>query len=297
MESSVNIASQLGYLRIPPGCAVSDEDIEDLPPQSVTVLTTGAQGEPLSALARMATRGYKQLSVREGDLVIISATPIPGNDDLVYRTVNHLFRRGARVIYEPESGVHVSGHGSQEDLKLMLRLVRPRFVVPMHGEYRHLVRYADLAESVGMKRENVFLLEAGQVLEVTRAGASVIGAVAAGSVLIDGLGVGDVGSVVLRDRRHMAEDGVLIVTLTIDQKTGDLLAGPDIVSRGFTYGPEGEQLLEEARDQVREAVLSLDPEDAAEWATVKSQVRSTVSAFVYERLRRRPLVLPVIMEV
>lgn len=298
MVSNVAIAAQLGYLQVPPGALVKLEELDQLPPEQVTLLTTGSQGEPLSALSRMAVAGHKQVAVEPGDLVIISATAIPGNEDLVFRTVNHLFRRGADVIYEQADQVHVSGHGNQEDLKLMLSLVRPRYVIPIHGEYRHLVRYRKLAvEQMGYAPERVFVLELGQVLELGKRSGRVTGTVAAGAVMIDGLGVGDVGDVVLRDRKHLSEDGILIVVVTIDRQLGTVLAGPDVVSRGFVYAPEAEELLEQARELVRSTIEAMDPEDATEWTAVKSQVRSALNKFIYERMKRRPVVLPIIMEV
>lgn len=298
MVSNVAIASAMGYLRVPEGALIGLEEVDSLPPEQVTLLTTGSQGEPLSALARMAVAEHKQVAIEPGDLVIISATPIPGNEDLVFRTVNHLFRRGAEVIYEPSAQAHVSGHGNQEDLKLMLSLVQPRFVIPVHGEYRHLVRYRKLAvEEAGYRPEQVFVLNPGEVLELGVRSARVAGEVSTGSVMIDGLGVGDVGDVVLRDRKHLSEDGILIAVISIDHQAGTVLAGPDLVSRGLVYGPEADELMAEAREVVWSTLARMDIEEATEWSTVKAQVRSALKKLIFERIKRRPMILPIIMEV
>lgn len=298
MVSNIAIARDLGYLDIPEGALVEASKIDGLYPEEVTLLTTGSQGEPLSALSRMATDEHKHVSIEPGDLVIISATAIPGNEDLVFRTVNHLFRRGADVIYEQANEAHVSGHANQEELKLLLSLVQPRYAIPIHGEYRHLVRYRKLAvEQMGMAPENVLVLDPGQVLELGPRSAKITGSVPAGAVMIDGLGVGDVGDVVLRDRKHLSEDGILMVVVTIDHQLGDVLAGPEVLSRGFVYGPESEELLEEARQKVVETLQGMAPDAATEWTAVKAQVRTALNKFVYQRTKRRPIVLPVIMEV
>jgi len=294
LEGTSAVASRLGYLKVPDDTWVSPAELEALPRSQATVVTTGSQGEPLSALTRMAMGEHKQVRIEPGDTVVISARPIPGNEDLVFRVVNHLFRRGAKVIYEESAGVHVSGHGRQEELKLLLNLLRPRYVVPVHGEYRHQVRYVELAASVGLPPERVFLLDIGEVLEIGPEGAAIDGRVNAGSVMIDGLGVGDIGSVVLRDRKHLAEDGIIIVVLTIDGRQGEILAGPDILTRGFSYGRYSEALIEEAKQVVRETMQGLDREEATEWTTVKAQVRRELNQFIYERVRRRPVVLPVV---
>jgi len=298
MVSNANAAAELGYLRIPEGTLVRLDEVDRLRPEEVTLLTTGSQGEPLSALSRMATAEHKQVNVEPGDLVVISATPIPGNEDLVFRTINHLYRRGAEVVYEPFDRAHVSGHANQEELRLLLGLVKPRYVVPVHGEYRHLVRYRKLAvEQMAYPPERVFVLDLGDVLELTPRTARIAGQVPAGGVMIDGLGVGDVGDVVLRDRKHLSEDGILIVTVTIDRQLGTVLAGPDIISRGFVYEAESEELLQEARGVVAQTIAEMDLEEATEWTTVKSRVRAAVSKFIRERIQRRPMVLPIIMEV
>jgi len=297
MVNVVNIACQLGYLNIPPGVMVDIDEANRLPRNQVVLLTTGSQGEPMSALTKMALTEHKQVEIVPGDIIIISASPIPGNEKLVARIIDHLFKRGANVIYDPVSGIHVSGHSSQEELKLMLNLVRPRFFVPIHGEYRMLIKHAALAKELGIPPANVFVAENGQILEVTRNAARFTGRVTAGRVLVDGLGVGDVGNIVLRDRKQLAQDGILIAVIAIHQESGQVVAGPDIVSRGFVYVREAEELMEEARARVREALDFCAERGISEWASIKAQVRDTLGKFLYERTRRRPMILPIIMEV
>ncbi|MBC7347863.1 MAG: ribonuclease J, partial [Clostridia bacterium] len=297
MVNVVTIASELGYLKIPPGTLVDLDEVNRLPHREVVILTTGSQGEPMSALSRMAAADHKQVEIVPGDTVIISANPVPGNEKMVGRIVDQLFRQGADVIHEALSGIHVSGHASQEELKLMLNLVRPRFFVPVHGEYRMLVKHARLAAQVGVPGSNIFVAENGQVLEFTKERGSLAGTVPAGRVLVDGLGVGDVGNIVLRDRKQLAQDGILIVVLTLDREAGNIVAGPDIVSRGFVYVREAEALLEEAKEKVGAIISDCLARQASDWATIKASVRECLGRFLYEKTRRRPMILPIIMEV
>ncbi|HAA90303.1 MAG: Ribonuclease J 1 [Thermoanaerobacterales bacterium 50_218] len=297
MVNVVAIAKELGYLRVPPGTMIDLDEVHNFPEDKIVLLTTGSQGEPMSALTRMAMCDHRRIEILPGDLVIISATPIPGNEKLVHRTIDHLFRQGAEVVYEPFSGVHVSGHASQEELKLMLNLVRPRFFIPVHGEYRHLIKHAQLAHEVGIPAENIFVAENGQVLEFSRERGAVTGRVTAGRVLVDGLGVGDVGNIVLRDRRQLSQDGIFIVVVTIDKDTGAVVAGPDVVSRGFVYVRESEELLEEAKEKVRQVLRECEERQTTEWGAIKSYVRESLGKFLFERTRRRPMILPIIMEV
>ncbi|MDI3279888.1 MAG: ribonuclease J [Bacillota bacterium] len=297
MVNMATIARELGYLHIPDGVLIDLEEVDRYPLEKVVIITTGSQGEPMSALTRMAASEHGKLSIIPGDTVVISASPIPGNERLVGRVINSLFKQGAQVIYEAFSGVHVSGHASQEELKLMLNLTRPRYFIPVHGEYRHLVKHSQLAKAVGIPEENIFLLENGDVVEITAGGARVAGKVTAGQVLVDGLGVGDVGNIVLRDRRLLSQDGILIVVMTINKQTGEAVAGPDIISRGFVYVREAEGLMEEARSRVKEALARAQEERATEWATIKANVRESLSQFLYEKTKRRPMILPIIMEV
>jgi len=251
----------------------------------------------MSALARMSTADHKKIDIMAGDVVIIAASPVPGNETTVMRTIDNLFRRGARVIYESSAGVHASGHASQEELKLMLNLVRPKYFVPIHGEYRHLVHHSELAEHVGIPKENILVGENGSVFEFSRDKARLGDKVSSGNIMVDGLSVGDVGSVVLRDRKQLAEDGILVVVVAVDKETWEVLSGPDIVSRGFVYVRESEELMEDARRSVRTTVDACITAGTRDWTTVKSSIKGALSTFFHERVGRRPVILPVIMEV
>lgn len=297
MVNVVAIASELGYLDIPEGTLIDVDEIVNLPGNQACILTTGSQGEPMAALSRMAMNDHRSVSIQPGDTVIISASPIPGNEKSVARTIDRLYKLGANVIYGSAQGVHVSGHASQEDLKLMLNMVRPQYFIPVHGEYRMLVQHMQLAEQLGMARDNIFLAENGSVIEFTRHGASMTGKVTAGKVLIDGLGVGDVGNIVLRDRKQLSQDGILIVVMTISRSSRAIVAGPDIVTRGFVYVRESETMLDEAKEKVRQTMARLKDNHVTEWAVLKGQVRDTLSKHFYEKTRRRPMILPIIQEV
>ncbi|MGQ9523431.1 MAG: ribonuclease J [Armatimonadota bacterium] len=297
MASTVRVAAELGYLRNTADTLVPIDELDRLPPNEITVLTTGSQGEPLSALSRIAEDEHKKIRLEPGDTVIISAHPIPGNEDLVLRTINNLFRRGATVFYDTIAPVHVSGHGNAEELRLMLNIARPVYLVPVHGETRHMVHYRNMAiREMGYPEHSVFLLEMGDCLRFTAEGAEVVGRVPAGMVLVDGIGLGDVGDVVLRDRRHLSQDGVVIITAAVDMQTGEVLAGPDIISRGFVYERESEELLEEARQRVIQG-LSEAVSQTTEMSTLKGAVKKSASKLLYERTGRRPVVLPIILEV
>lgn len=297
MVNIVTIAIELGHLHIPDGVLIDIDEINNYPSSGIVIITTGSQGEPMSALTRMAMSDHKKVDIAPGDTIIISATPIPGNEKLVYRNVDHLLRQGAEVVYESQAGIHVSGHASQEELKLMHNLVRPKFFIPVHGEYRHLIKHAKLAQDLGMARENIFLADNGSVLEFTREKGQLSGKVTAGSVLVDGLGVGDVGNIVLRDRRQLSQDGILIMVVTMDKESGSILVGPDIVSRGFVYVRESEQLMEEAKERVKQALEKCEVNGITEWASIKTSVREVLGKYLYEKTRRRPMILPIIMEV
>ncbi|MDU2066150.1 MAG: ribonuclease J [Sporomusaceae bacterium] len=297
MVNVVNIAMELGYMNIPEGILIDIDEINNYPASGVVILTTGSQGEPMSALTRMAMSDHKKVDIVPGDTVIISATPIPGNEKSVARTIDFLFKQGAEVIYDKNSGIHVSGHASQEELKMIHNLIRPKFFIPVHGEYRHLIKHAKLAQELGMEKQNILVGENGQVLEISQDKAQINGKVTAGKVLVDGLGVGDVGNIVLRDRRQLSQDGILIVVVTMDKQKGCVVAGPDIVSRGFVYVRESEQLMDEARTRVEQALEKCSGNGVTEWAAIKSTVRDTLGKYLYERTRRRPMILPIIMEV
>ncbi|MDD3267755.1 MAG: ribonuclease J [Syntrophomonadaceae bacterium] len=297
MVNNVRISNQLGYMNVPEGILIEMADIGKYSANQVVIATTGSQGEPMSALTRIATSDHRWVSIEPGDTVIISASPIPGNEKLVAKTVDLLFRQGAEVIYEKSVGVHVSGHASQEELKILLNLIRPKYFIPVHGEYRHLMKHAKLAESLGIPRSRIFVAENGQVIEVGRKKAIIAGKVAAGKVLVDGLGVGDVGNIVLRDRKQLSQDGIMIVVVTINKESGEVVAGPDIVSRGFVYVRESEELMEKAREKVNEALQICSKKNVSEWAVIKSQVREKLGKHLYEKTGRRPMILPIIVEV
>ncbi len=294
MVNNIATATRLGYLNIPDNLLIDLADLDDYAPDRLVIISTGSQGEPMAALTRMAMSEHRRMEILPGDTVIISASPIPGNERPIGRTINQLFRQGADVIYHAFSGVHVSGHASQEELKLMLNLVRPRFFVPVHGEYRMLVHHARLAESVGIPSERTFLLELGDVLEMDQDSCRRAGKVEAGAVMVDGLGVGDVGAVVLRDRQQLSQDGIMVVVVGLDKKTGLAQVPPEIVSRGFVYMRESEALIEEARELV---TTTLSAEDRwHDGVEIKNLVKEVLSGFLWDRTRRRPVILVVVLE-
>jgi len=297
MENTVKIALELGYLHVPDGTILPVEELRRLPLQSQVILTTGSQGEPMSALSRMSVNDHKAVEIIPGDTVLFAATAIPGNEKSVARTVNNLYRRGAEVIYDRSAGVHVSGHASQEEQKLMINLTRPKFFVPIHGEYRMLLKHKQTAEACGVPPENILIGENGTIFEFTRNSAQIVGKVTSGQVLVDGLGVGDVGNIVLRDRRQLAQEGILVVVVAVDRETGIIVGGPDMVSRGFVYVRESEGLLEEAKERVRRTLAEQMDRNVPEWAVLKSSIRDVLSRYLYERTHRRPMILPIIVEV
>ena len=297
MINNVRISSELGYLQFPEDIYVEPEDICKLPAHKILVLSTGSQGEPLSGLTRMARQSHNFINIVPGDTVILSSTPVPGNEKLVNRVIDGLARAGAHVIAQGTADVHVSGHASQEELKLLMNLVRPRYVVPFHGEYRHLTACTHLAEEVGVPQENVFTLTNGEILEFDANGARIAGRVQAGVVLVDGLGIGDVGNVVLRDRQQLSLDGVLVVVVTIDKTSRTIKAGPDIITRGFVYVREAEDLIAQAEEQVRTSLENCLRGEITEWSALKSAARDVLGSFLYERTKRRPMILPIIMEI
>jgi len=297
MVANTRIASELGYLHIPDGTLVGLEEIKHLPPEKLLILTTGSQGEPLSALSRMAIGEHKQIHVQEGDTVIISAKVIPGNEKSIARTINHLFKRGAEVIYDEVSPIHVSGHPARDELKLILNLVHPRFFVPIHGEYRHLHFHAKLAEEMGIPRPHIFLPENGDVIELGPDFGRFAGKVTAGRVLVDGKGIGDVGDTVLRDRQHLSQDGMLVVVIGFDKQTGAVVSGPEIVSRGFVYQKESDELFEAAKQLVLTVLEGCSKEEKSEMGFIKPRIRNVLRKFLYREIKRRPMILPVIVEV
>jgi ribonuclease J len=296
MVNNVQMALELGYLQMPAGMQIRAEDIKQFDPEQVVIICTGSQGEPTSALTRIANQGHRLIRIQQGDTVILSATPVPGNERMVNRTINNLFRQGAEVFYQAIANVHVSGHAAQEEQKLMLSLLRPKFFLPIHGEYRQLVLHAKLAYSLGMPEEHILVAEDGDIVEVGENEFSMVGHITCGNVFVDGLGVGDIGQIVLRDRQVLAQDGILMVVLTVDKETGQPLAGPDIVSRGFVYMRDAEELLASARERVLDSFIGLDGH-ASDWSFVKDKIRHTLSEFLFEQTHRRPMILPVVMEV
>ncbi|MEW9667694.1 ribonuclease J [Ammoniphilus sp. 3BR4] len=294
MQNVMKIALELGYLHVPEGMLIDIDDIDRYSGNEITILSTGSQGEPMSALTRMARSSHRKVDILPGDTVIIAATPIPGNERHVGRIVDQLYRIGADVYYG--SDVHVSGHGSQEELKLMLNLFKPKYFIPIHGEFRMMRAHAKLAQQVGIPAENIFLLDNGDTVELSEGVARLGGKVHAGQVLIDGLGVGDVGNIVLRDRKLLSQDGILVVVVTLCKQTGAILSGPDIISRGFVYVRESEELLDQANQLVNQILTRCMEEKVNEWSSLKNSVRDGLGRFLYEKTKRRPMILPIIME-
>ena len=296
MSENIRIATELGYLKSPDGVLSRFDELHGLPPNKIVFITTGSQGEPTSALVRMASSDYRQLHIQRGDTVVLSATPIPGNEAVVNRTLDNIFRRGAEVLYDKVAQVHVHGHASQEELKLLMNLVKPKYFVPIHGQYRHLSFHAKLAESVGIPRDNIFILEDGEILEVNPSVCKVTGKANLSNVYVDGLSVGDIGSVVLRDRWMLSRDGIVMVIVAINRQTGKLIGRPDIVSRGFVDMKESKELIESSRDLL---VQTLDRrgEHPADWSFVNAKVRDVLNKFFYEQTKRHPMILPVMVEV
>jgi ribonuclease J len=297
MVNVLGVATELGYMEIPDGVIIDVDNIDKYPPDKVTIITTGSQGEAMAALSRMASSDHRKIDIMPNDRVIISAAPIPGNEKLVTRVINQLFKKGADVIYESLADIHVSGHACQEELKLMQALVKPKFFIPVHGEYKHLKQHAKLAENMGLMKENIFILDNGSVLELTKDSAKTNGTVTAGKVLVDGLGVGDVGNIVLRDRKHLSQDGLIVVVVTISKESGQVIVGPDIISRGFVYVRESEDLMEDAKSIIKEALAKCEEKQITEWSAIKSQVKDSLREFIYSKTKRNPMILPIIMEI
>jgi ribonuclease J len=296
MTDTVHIALELGYIKAPEGILGRIDEIKGLPPEKIVLVTTGSQGEPTSALVRMANRDHRHVNIQRGDTIVLSATPVPGNESLVNRTVDNIFKLGARVIYDKLGQVHVHGHGSQEELKLILSLVKPKFFVPVHGEYRHLSLHARLAESVGIPEDNIFVLEDGDVLELNANSARRNGKVGSGNVYVDGLSVGDIGGVVLRTRRMLSRDGIVVVIIAVNRQTGKLVGRPDIVTRGFIDTREFKDMMDESRELLAKT-LDHGGGRIAEWSFINNKVRDTLEKFYYDRTKRRPMILPFMVKV
>jgi ribonuclease J len=296
MIANVRIARELGYLSFPDDILIDLKDLPRLAKEEVCMITTGSQGEPMSALTRIAMDDHKQISLERGDTVILSSRFIPGNEKTISDLINHLYRRGAEVYHEKVSEVHVSGHASQEELKLMLNLVRPRYFIPVHGEYRHLVKHCQLAQKVGIEPERCVLAVNGDIIELSGDGCGIAGNVEAGRVFVDGKGIGDVGDVVLKDRRHLSEDGMVVVIIAINQASGEIIYGPDIVSRGFVFEDESQEYLDEAKKVVLDTLANVNEEVRGDWGEVKQEVRRILRRFFNKTIERRPVILPLILE-
>ena len=294
MVNVISTAAELGYLNIPENTLIDLEQMKNYPDEKMVLITTGSQGESMAALSRMAANMHKKVMIKPGDTVIFSSHPIPGNEKAVSNVINELSMKGANVIFQD---VHVSGHACQEEIKLIYTLVRPKYAIPVHGEYRHLKAQAQVAQELGIDKENIFILKSGDVLELSEEKANIAGHVQTGAILVDGLGVGDVGNIVLRDRQHLAEDGILIVVLTLGKYTNQVLAGPDIVSRGFVYVRESEDLMDEARMVVQNALDNCMDRKVPDWGKIKNAVRDSLSEFLWKRTKRSPMIRPIIMEV
>ena len=297
MVNVSRVAMQIGELHVPEECIVDVDNIDQYPDNEILVMTTGSQGEPMAGLTRMAYSEHRKLQIRQSDMVIISATPIPGNEKFISRVINQLYRCGATVVYEAMAEVHTSGHARQEELKLMHALVKPQYFIPVHGEYRMLWQHAELAESMGMSRKNIVIPEMGQVIEMNDTSLSLGEQIPTGGVLVDGLGIGDVGNVVLRDRKHLSQDGLIIVVMAIDRDQGVLVSGPDIISRGFIYVRENEDIIESTREVVRSILLSAGKLDGDEWPALKNRIKDELHRFIYEKIKRNPMILPIIVEI
>ena len=296
MERNMEMAQQMGYLKIPEGTRIRADEIEEYFPQQVTVITTGSQGEPMAALSRIAVDDHRKIKIVPGDTVILSASAIPGNESAVYRTINHLYRRGANVLYDTVAPVHVSGHGYSEELKLMMNLVEPQYVMPVHGEYRMLTLYSRIAEDMGWAQEDIIRAEIGDIVEVSEDNAGIVGKVdKSGAVLIDGTGIGDVSDIVLRDRQHIGQDGFLVLVVGLSTETGEILTGPEVISRGFVYMDQNVELVDQIKQLVTDKINNL-PEHDNDFSVVQQDLRDAVGKFLYKKTQRRPMILPILLD-
>lgn len=297
MLNVMETAQRLGYLRVKKGTLIDIKEMHKYNDNELVLITTGSQGEPMSALTRIAFGEHRKIKLTPNDVVILSATPIPGNENDVSKVINKLLESGAKVIYETLSEIHVSGHACQEELKLMLSLVNPKYFIPAHGEVRHLQKHAEIAESLGVKKENIFIMENGNCLEISQKNAKLIGDVPSGNILVDGLGIGDVGNIVLRDRKHLSEDGLIVVVVTISKSEGKVISGPDIISRGFVYVRESGDLMDDARKVVKATLDKCDRKTITDWSTLKTNIRDDLKGFLFNQTKRNPMILPIIMEI
>lgn len=297
METMMDTARRLGYVDVKKNTIIDINQMKRYKPEETVVITTGSQGEPMSALTRIAFGEHRKIQATAEDVIILSATPIPGNENSVAKVINKLMETGSKVIYEALSEIHVSGHACQEELKMMLSLIKPKYFVPAHGEVRHLLKHAELATQMGTDPLDIFILENGDVLEFNKKSAAITGSVPSGNTLVDGLGIGDVGNIVLRDRKHLSEDGLIVVVITISKQEGKVVSGPDIISRGFVYVRESVDLMDEARDMVKKTLDKCDRKSISDWSTLKTNIREDLRGFLYHRTKRNPMILPIIMEI
>lgn len=297
MVNMIQTARDLGYIKSPENLFIDIDMIKNYTDEQLVIITTGSQGEPMSALTRMASGEHRKVEITPNDLIIISANPIPGNEKLVSRVIDDLMKIGAEVIYNALEDIHVSGHGCQEEQKLMLSLIKPKYFIPVHGEYRQLIAHAETARKIGVEPENTFIMSNGRILEMNEKEAKLTGTVPSGRILVDGLGIGDVGNIVLRDRQHLSQDGLIIVVLTIDSSTGEVVAGPDVISRGFVYVRESENLMEDVKRVIRDEVYKCEQRQIKEWSTIKSTIKENLRDYIYQKTKRNPMILPIIMEV
>ena len=296
MVNVLNAAIELGYMSIPKNTLIDLDEVDRYPKDKIVIVTTGSQGESMSALTRMAFSIHKKINIEPTDMVIISASPIPGNEKTVSNVVNELLKHGAEVVYERQDNVHVSGHACQQEQRIILALAKPKYFIPVHGEYRHLSRHKELALQTGIPSKNVFISDIGKIMEISSRDAKFVGTVPSGKVLVDGLGVGDVGNIVLRDRKHLSEDGIIIVVVSIEKTSSTCVSGPDVISRGFVYVRESEDLLEEAHSVVADAVADCLDRHVSDWGKIKNIIRDSLSDFLWKRIKRNPMILPIIME-
>ena len=297
MINVITTAIELGYLSVPKGVLIDIDMMNRYDSSEIVLITTGSQGEPMSALTRMASGEHKKVVITPNDLIIISATAIPGNEKLVSKVIDDLMQIGAEVVYSALESVHVSGHACQEEQKLIMSLVRPKYFLPVHGEFRQLKAHAETAKKMGIPAENIFMLENGRVLELNENEAKITTAVPSGKILVDGLGVGDVGNIVLRDRQHLSQDGLIIIVMTMDSGSGEIVSGPDVISRGFVYVRESENLMDDVKKQIRLEVQRFEENGVTDWATIKSTLKDNLREYIFQKTKRNPMILPIIMEV
>ena len=297
MINMIETATSLGYIQVPEKTFIDIDMIKNYNDDQLVIITTGSQGEAMSALTRMASGEHRKVVITPNDLIIISATPIPGNEKLVSKVIDDLMQIGAEVVYSALEDVHVSGHACQEEQKLILALARPKYFIPVHGEYRQLKAHAETAEEMGIPKENIFMMKNGRIIEMNQNETKLAGAVPSGKILVDGLGVGDVGNIVLRDRQHLSQDGLIIIVMTMDGASGSIVSGPDVISRGFVYVRESENLMDDVKRQIREEVQKFEDKNITDWSTIKSTLKDSLREYIFQKTKRNPMILPIIMEI